>query len=642
MSVKKDYPSEVNRYDVFEVSLEGPMEGNPFKEQRIQGIFTSKNESVVTEGFYDGNGIYKIRFMPSFIGRYSFILKSSFLDYTLSGGFIVKEADIHNHGPLRVLGTSFQFEDGTSFQPISTTCYAYTSQFDGDIYATNETLKDSLFNHLCFAIMPLHNENNLVDPQDFPYEGNGMSPQVLTKENAKEYQKNPQGNHFDYARFNPTYFQRLESCIKDLEKMGIVAELILFHPFDRWGFAQMKEDENRLYISYIMNRLSSFHNITWCISDHREQMRFSESEWYGITEQVIRKDPYHHLRTMQSTTGCEATFSNIHYLSLTPDISKPLSFKPLLDMIQKPIIYHWLGSEGNVPMTGYCESLQSLVRRYWTVMMAGTYPSYHESYSNQGNWNENGGTIVGQSSQQLFYLKQIVDGFDGGLEPMETSFGYCSCAKREKNQEKTKLLYYFREMQPAIYTFDFSEKEYVVECIDTIAMESHILCICKGTKEVTLPQKSDLAFLVRYKSENDIVPETVVEDVVEETQQLEEVKEEPHQSIEETMQILAQTVELPVVTPKEEVKEDPVVEDNSAKEEVQELILDEPIEEEQEDDLPFQIEEEKPIVAEKVVEEPIVEDEDDELPEIITEGKVVDAISTTNTLEVPIIGRHTK
>lgn len=95
----QDYPTEVNRWEVFEVALQGASSGNPFIEQRLQGIFTGKNESV-TEGFYDGDGIHKIRFMPSFFGRYSFILKGSFLDSTLSGRFVVAEAAEDNHGPV--------------------------------------------------------------------------------------------------------------------------------------------------------------------------------------------------------------------------------------------------------------------------------------------------------------------------------------------------------------------------------------------------------------------------------------------------------------------------------------------------------------------------------------------------------------
>ena len=68
----------VNRWGVFEVSLNGTDEGNPFVEQTLTGIFTSKDESVCVNGFYDGDGIYRIRFMPSYEGEYSFVLHATF------------------------------------------------------------------------------------------------------------------------------------------------------------------------------------------------------------------------------------------------------------------------------------------------------------------------------------------------------------------------------------------------------------------------------------------------------------------------------------------------------------------------------------------------------------------------------------
>lgn len=63
--MNQEYPTQVSKWGIFEVALEGPSEGNPFAEQYLNGIFSSKNESVVTDGFYDGDGIYKIRFLPS-------------------------------------------------------------------------------------------------------------------------------------------------------------------------------------------------------------------------------------------------------------------------------------------------------------------------------------------------------------------------------------------------------------------------------------------------------------------------------------------------------------------------------------------------------------------------------------------------
>lgn len=57
----------VEKWGLFEVSLKGPSAGNPFTEQSVSATFRSKNEIVTVDGFYDGDGVYKVRFMPSFM-----------------------------------------------------------------------------------------------------------------------------------------------------------------------------------------------------------------------------------------------------------------------------------------------------------------------------------------------------------------------------------------------------------------------------------------------------------------------------------------------------------------------------------------------------------------------------------------------
>ena len=66
------YQGTVKRWDMFEVALEGPKEGNPFTEQEVRAEFCGDQETVSCDGFYDGEGIYRVRFMPSFEGEYSF------------------------------------------------------------------------------------------------------------------------------------------------------------------------------------------------------------------------------------------------------------------------------------------------------------------------------------------------------------------------------------------------------------------------------------------------------------------------------------------------------------------------------------------------------------------------------------------
>ena len=51
--MKQEKIQHVKRWDVFEISLSGPSNGNPFTEQTLTGVFTSEKEKTSVNGFYD-------------------------------------------------------------------------------------------------------------------------------------------------------------------------------------------------------------------------------------------------------------------------------------------------------------------------------------------------------------------------------------------------------------------------------------------------------------------------------------------------------------------------------------------------------------------------------------------------------------
>lgn len=46
-----------------------------------------------------------------------------------------------------------------------------------------------------------------------------------------------------FYRFNPKHFQHIEDCIQKLAALGIEADIIVMHPYDRWGFSKMTADQ---------------------------------------------------------------------------------------------------------------------------------------------------------------------------------------------------------------------------------------------------------------------------------------------------------------------------------------------------------------------------------------------------------------
>lgn len=114
----------IAKWEVFEVVLTGKTEGNPFTDYTVEGVFSGEKEEVKAEGFYDGEGVYKVRFMPSFEGNYHYTVTGSYTDSNepVTGEFTVLPAKEGNHGPVHVADTyHFRYADGTPYYSIGTT-----------------------------------------------------------------------------------------------------------------------------------------------------------------------------------------------------------------------------------------------------------------------------------------------------------------------------------------------------------------------------------------------------------------------------------------------------------------------------------------------------------------------------------------
>ena len=65
------------KWDIFELTLEGPSDGNPFLDVTLSCEFSYKNRILRPEGFYDGDGIYKVRCMPDAEGEWHYRTSSN-------------------------------------------------------------------------------------------------------------------------------------------------------------------------------------------------------------------------------------------------------------------------------------------------------------------------------------------------------------------------------------------------------------------------------------------------------------------------------------------------------------------------------------------------------------------------------------
>lgn len=72
----------IERWGIFELSMNGKSDGNPFIDYEVHGTFIHEKETLTVNGFYDGDGIYMMRFciMPK---RYDFCLHDPSVQLTL-------------------------------------------------------------------------------------------------------------------------------------------------------------------------------------------------------------------------------------------------------------------------------------------------------------------------------------------------------------------------------------------------------------------------------------------------------------------------------------------------------------------------------------------------------------------------------
>src|SRR6187399_913033 len=54
----------VEQWGMYEVTLKGPTNGNPFLDVRFAARFAQGYDSIEVPGFYDGAGNYRVRFSP--------------------------------------------------------------------------------------------------------------------------------------------------------------------------------------------------------------------------------------------------------------------------------------------------------------------------------------------------------------------------------------------------------------------------------------------------------------------------------------------------------------------------------------------------------------------------------------------------
>ena len=462
----------VEQWNVFEIELQGSTSVNPFTDVTISASFTQGHRVVRVDGFYDGDGIYRIRFSPDTAGNWAYITHANIESLDgVTGEFACTAAEGGNHGPVGVHArTRFVYADGTTYVPVGTTCYAWNHQSDKLMKQTVETLSDAPFNKMRMCVFPKHYPFNKSDPTHFPFAGNAPT-------------------EWDFTRFNPMYFLRLEARITELLKLGIEADLILFHPYDKWGFATMTSDGDDRYLRYVVARLSSFRNVWWSFANEYDLMKKkSESDWDRFFRIVQQHDPYQRLRSIHNCRGFYdhgkpwVTHCSVqhHELSKTEE---------WIETYQKPVVVDECGYEGNIPHDWGNLPAAELVNRFWTGFAMGGFVGHGETYVHEEDllWWSKGGLLHGESPERIAFLRKIME-----EAPDE---GYTPLKRNSPPADATALICYHGIRQPMYKFYQLPKnRSYRAEVIDTWDMTvTPADGVFTGEAKIELPGKSGIA-----------------------------------------------------------------------------------------------------------------------------------------------------
>lgn len=441
----------VERWGCFEYSVRASV------GQEVEGAwratFSQAGRQRTVQGFGDGEGTWRVRFMPDELGEWHYRTVSE--DPALDGhegSFECVPPGPTNHGPVRVREAfHFAYADGAPYRPFGTTCYAWSHQPDALRRETLESIATSPFDKLRMCIFPKRYIYNEDEPE------------------LHAFARRPDGS-LDFDCFEPAFFHRLEACVGQLRDLGVEADLILFHPYDTWGYQGMTPAQDERYLRHVMARLSAYRNVWWSVANEFDLMAKPAGAWDRYLEVIRDADPYGHLVSIHNA---DRMFDHRHpvisHVSVQSwDVKRTREW---VVRFGKPVINDEPEYEGDVPLPWGSISAHELVHRFWITALNGGYAGHGETYLDPQDvlWWSKGGRLHGASPPRIAFLRRLMEEAGAPLEPLAPSWVWTRVSAA---RAADTWLYYFGEHQPRRWTYGLPEEDgdYVAELIDPWAM----------------------------------------------------------------------------------------------------------------------------------------------------------------------------
>lgn len=475
--------ADVERWGLFELAVEGPAAGNPYLDVAWSATFRQDERAITVPGFWDGGDTYRVRFSPPDTGVWRFETRSDTPAlHGRTGSFTVVAPTAGNHGPVEVFDTFYlRYADGTPFHQFGTTCYAWTHQPRELQEQTLETLAASPFNKLRFCVFPKSYTYNTNDPESYPFSRRGDGT-------------------CDFSRPDPAWWRAFEGRVLDLQRLGIEADIILWHPYDRWGFASMSDAEDDRYLRYCIARLGGFRNVWWSLANEYDFLTSRKagqrgnkqwSDWDRFFAILEAEDPHRRLRGIHNgKKWYDHTKPWVTHASLqTSDMEGGTRFR---GQYRKPVVYDECRYEGNIPKGWGNLDGRTMAQRFWLGTLSGCYVGHGETYEHPDDilWWSKGGVLRGESPPRIRWLKDFMAQAPPfhELEPLGDDQGRFVLAKRG-----VWYLVYCRQAEPE--TIELAgERPYVIDIVDPWAMTTTPGGLAQPGPYTVRPAQADTVF----------------------------------------------------------------------------------------------------------------------------------------------------
>jgi len=269
-------------YGVYELALvPTAIYLDPLREVELEATFSAfsaEDTSILRRGFYDGEGIFKVRFTPRADKPYDFATISSEPSLNdIRGTFITEPSTksgfiaVYNKG-------GFKFDDGSHYIPCSDTTLNLLNAADySELVDYNEETGTAGMRMLLF--------NPDTDP--------GRRTWVFGGSYELPY----------YASYNYGLFRQLEEIIQYLDEKKMVCEIIFLSS----NAAYIEEDILNDYLAYATTRLSAYPNLIFTIAiDYKDGFAADSVKRFGQT--IDSNDTtYNHVLTVGSDDNFELT-----------------------------------------------------------------------------------------------------------------------------------------------------------------------------------------------------------------------------------------------------------------------------------------------------------------------------------------------